>query len=133
MEADGVVLFDGVCNFCNKTVQFLLKRDRADKLRFASLQSDTGKSLLTQAHYDQDYKASILFFSEGKVYQKSDAFCQIMRRLRGGWRLFYWIKLIPRAVRDRVYDFISSHRYQWFGRQDHCMIPPPEWKKKFLS
>lgn len=130
---EGVVLFDGVCNFCNRTVQFLIKRDRNDKLRFASLQSDSGKKLLKEAHFDLQYSESVLFFTEGRIWRKSDAFCQIMRRLPGAWKLCYWLMIIPRFIRDGVYDFISTHRYRWFGRRDQCMVPPPEWKEKFLS
>lgn len=130
---EGIVLFDGVCNFCNKTVQFLLKRDKKDQLRFASLQSDIGKRLLEEVNLPVDFKESILFFSKGKMWQKSDAFAQIMYRLPGGWKMFYSIKIIPRFIRDAVYNYISSHRYRWFGKRDQCMVPSPEWEKKFLS
>ena len=129
----GIVLFDGVCNFCNRIVQFLIKRDRNDHLRFASLQSDAGRRILKQVHFDPQYNESVLFLVKGKIWKRSDAFCQIMRRLPGAWKLCYGFIIIPRFIRDWFYHFISSHRYQWFGRRDHCMTPPPEWKEKFLS
>lgn len=129
----GIVLFDGVCNFCNRIVQFLIKRDKGDHLRFAPLRSDAGRKILKQAHFDSGYDESVLFIANEKIWKGSDAFCQIMRRLPGGWKLFYGLIFIPRFIRDRVYHFISAHRYQWFGRKDHCMTPPPEWEKKFLS
>lgn len=132
MEAKAVILFDGVCNFCNRTVQFLIKHDKQDNLRFASLQSETGRSILSLAHLSPDYKESILFFEGGKIWQKSDAFCKIMSRLPGGWKLLSWIKITPRFIRDAGYQFIASHRYQWFGKREQCMIPPKEWEKKFL-
>ena len=130
MASDGpVVLFDGVCNLCNGAVQFILKRDRAGYFHFASLQSQAARQLLGHTPPLQ----SIVLVEEGKTYTKSDAVLRIARQLRFPWAMLSVLRLIPRPVRDWIYDGIARNRYSWFGRKDQCMIPSKEFRIRFLD
>jgi predicted DCC family thiol-disulfide oxidoreductase YuxK len=127
------VLFDGVCNLCNGTVQFIIKRDRAAIFRFASLQSDYAHTLLHQLNLPADHLYSVIVVEDGIAYQKSDAALRIARHLPGLWHRLYILRLVPKFIRDSVYDFIATNRYRFFGKQDHCMIPTPELKARFVD
>lgn len=128
-----IVLFDGVCNLCNGAVQFVIRRDRRDRFRFAALQSELGQELCRARHIDTSQVDSIVLIDPGVAYYiKSDAALEIARDLKGyGWMplLLGWI---PRGVRDAVYDLVARNRYRWFGKKDQCMIPTPELQEKFL-
>lgn len=126
-----VILFDGVCNLCHGAVRFIIRRDRAARFRFASLQSDTGRRLAgpgLPAEPD-----SILLFEEGRRYDRSTAALRIARRLDGAWPLLYAFIVIPRPLRDAVYAWIARHRYRWFGRLETCPLPDPGLADRFLS
>lgn len=131
----GVVLFDGVCNLCNGTVQFILDRDRAKHFQFAALQSEAGARVLA-AHGrgpvtgDPD---SVILVEGGALYEHSDAALRVARRLGGVWSLLYALVVVPRFVRDAVYRFIARNRYRWFGRTETCRIPTPELRARFLQ
>jgi predicted DCC family thiol-disulfide oxidoreductase YuxK len=127
------VLFDGVCNLCNGTVQFIIKRDRAAIFRFASLQSDYAHTLLRRLNLPTDQLYSVIVIEDGIAYQKSDAALRIARRLPGFWRWLYIFRFIPKFIRDSLYNFIAANRYRFFGKQDHCMIPTPELKARFVD
>lgn len=140
-DADGegivhpVVLFDGVCNLCNATVQFLVDRDPDGVLRFASLQSEQGAAILAE-HGKQAPEGdpdSVLFVEDGRVFDRSSAALRIARHLRGIWKIFYVFVIVPRPLRDLVYRFIAHHRYRWFGKSEQCRIPTPELRARFLS
>lgn len=133
MKTHGIILFDGICNFCNGVVQFLIRRDRHDYFRYCPLQSPKGQALLKQFDLKTTSSQSVVLIENGKAWQKSDAFYHMMKRLPGGWKIFYLIIIIPRFIRDGVYEFISRNRYKWFGKRETCMIPTPEQRKKFLS
>jgi predicted DCC family thiol-disulfide oxidoreductase YuxK len=127
------VLFDGVCNLCNGTVQFIIKRDRAAIFRFASLQSDYAHALLRRLNLPADQLYSVIVIEDGIAYQKSDAALRIARRLPGFWRWLYIFRFIPKFIRDGLYNFIATNRYRFFGKKDHCMIPTPELKARFFE
>jgi predicted DCC family thiol-disulfide oxidoreductase YuxK len=127
-----IILFDGVCNLCSGAVQFILKRDRKKKFVFASLQSEVGKALLLKYKVNTRVETIILLQSE-KWFSQSEAALEIARNLSGGWPLLYAFKIVPRFVRDGIYDWISLNRYRFFGKKDACMIPSPEWKNRFLD
>ncbi len=127
------VLFDGVCNLCNGTVQFVIKRDRAAIFRFASLQSDYAQRLLRQVNLPANQLYSVIVFEDGVAYQKSDAALRIARHLSGFWRWLYIFRFVPKFIRDGLYNFIATNRYRFFGKQDHCMIPTPELKARFVD
>lgn len=126
-----VILFDGVCNLCSGSVQFIIKRDPAAYFKFASLQSDFGQRHLKKLGLDQQSFHSIILINGDKVYQRSDAALEIAKKLGGGWPLFYGFKILPRFFRDAIYNLISRNRYRLFGKKDACWIPTPELKSRF--
>ncbi len=129
-----VVYFDGVCNLCNQAVQVIIKNDKHKKFRFASLQSEAGEKLLSKFQTDKTPPPdSVILSYRGQVFIKSDAALRIARLLGGGWNLLYATIIIPRFIRNAVYDWIARNRYRWFGKKDSCMIPTPELKSRFLS
>jgi predicted DCC family thiol-disulfide oxidoreductase YuxK len=126
-----VILFDGVCNFCDASVQFILDRDPNETFHFASLQSEAGQELLKKHQVRDDVDSMILIENE-KVYYKSAAALRISRHLRGAWKLLYVFIIVPAPIRNIVYDLIARNRYKWFGQKDSCMLPPPNVRKRFL-
>jgi len=128
-----VILFDGVCNLCNSSVQFIIKRDPGAKFRFSSLQSENAKQLLQQAGLDHTMTDTVVLLYHGRAYTQSDAALQIARRLTGLWPVLYVLIVIPRPVRNAVYNWIARNRYRWFGKKDQCMIQSPELKHRFLN
>jgi predicted DCC family thiol-disulfide oxidoreductase YuxK len=130
MFPDHLVLFDGVCNLCNTSVQKVIRNDRKKLFHFASLQSSAGKKILADYNVISD---SILYLRKGKIFQKSGAALRIALRLRFPYPLLGIFLVIPWFLRDPVYDLIARKRYKWFGRKDQCMIPEPELKDRFLN
>jgi predicted DCC family thiol-disulfide oxidoreductase YuxK len=127
-----VILFDGICNLCNSSVQFIINRDPKFKFRFASLQSDAGRGMLSTYALPEGQLYSVMFIYNNTVYDKSRAALEIARRLNGLWPLMYAFILIPPFIRDFVYDWISRNRYRWFGVRNECMMPTPEMKQRFI-
>jgi len=132
-QVNQVVLFDGVCNLCNSSVNFLIDRDSNATFRLASLQSDFAAQLLPRFHVDPSKVDSVAFYVDGKLYQRSRAVLEIARRMRRGWPLLYVFIIIPGFLRDAIYNWIARNRYKWFGKQDTCRIPTPELKSRFLD
>ncbi len=130
-----IILFDGICNLCNSSVQFVIKRDKKDIFRFASLQSEPGQKLLAERGIDPEKTDSIVLIEpDVAYYTKSQAAIEIASELGGGWsflRVFEYI--LPVTLRDLLYDFIARNRYKWYGKKDQCMIPGPGLKAKFLK
>ncbi|HEU4964166.1 MAG TPA: thiol-disulfide oxidoreductase DCC family protein [Bacilli bacterium] len=127
-----IVLFDGVCNLCNSTVQFLIKHDPAGRLKFASLQSEQGRRLLEQVDGPRDLQSIVLVDEQGRWYAESTAVLRICRSLQSFWKMGYGLLLIPRPLRDAAYRWLARRRYRFFGKQETCMIPTPEMQKRFL-
>jgi len=130
---DAVVLFDGVCNLCNGWVRFVVRRDPHRRFRFASLQSTFGADALRRHGLPADYLGSILLLEKQVLFTKSDAVLRIVRGLRWPWPLGIVLFVIPRGLRDVVYDWVASNRYRWFGKRESCMLPSPEDAGRFLS
>ena len=129
-----IIIFDGVCNLCNQSVLKVIKLDKKNTFLFTSLQSETGKEILEHLKIDTSKIDSIILFDpKGKYYIKSSAALKIMSSFNGFWKLTQIFWLIPKALRNLVYDFIAKNRYKWFGKKDQCMIPTPELTSKFLS
>ncbi|HIP26708.1 MAG TPA: DUF393 domain-containing protein [Flavobacteriaceae bacterium] len=129
-----IILFDGVCNLCNTSVNFILKKDVYNKFIFTSLQSDAAKKLLLQFN-DKIIKNnldSILLIHKNKVYNKSTAILYILRSLHFPYNLGFIFIIIPKFIRDYIYDIIARNRYKWFGRKETCRIPTKEELNKFL-
>ena len=127
-----ILLFDGICNLCNTSVQFILKRDQKEQFLFASLQSDAAEKLLLQYKEKKIGMDSILLIEDGKVYQKSTAVLKICRHLNWPWRMFSAASQLPESFTDKVYDLIAKNRYQWFGKKDSCTMMMPEFKNRFI-
>lgn len=132
-EHKKIVLFDGVCNLCNHSIQQIIKRDHRDLFRFASLQSEYAQDLADQFALPVDeLKSIVLVESDGKFATESTAVLRIAKDLKGVSFLSIFLK-VPKKWRDAVYRFIARNRYKWFGKKDHCMIPTPQLKAKFLD
>lgn len=128
-----IVLFDGECNLCNSSVQFIIKRDTKKQFRFASLQGKKGQQVLQQFHLPADSFNSFLLLEGDTLYTKSTGALRMLRALGGGWQLLYALIIVPKFIRDGVYNWISRNRYKWFGKRDECMIPTPELRERFLE
>ena len=128
-----ILLFDGVCNLCNSSVQQIIKADKKEIFSFASLQSEFGQEQLKHFNIGGDYLKTLVLISNKKAYTRSDAALEIARLLGGFWLALYVFKVIPPFIRNGVYDFISNNRYQWFGKEESCMIPTPELQGRFLG
>jgi predicted DCC family thiol-disulfide oxidoreductase YuxK len=128
-----IILFDGVCNLCSASVQFICRRDPAGRFRFASLQSSAARQTLSRFPTAPRDISTIAWVQGDKLLIKSDAVLEIVRRLKMPWSLLYSLKIVPRPLRDAAYDFIASRRYRWFGRTGSCMVPTPELRSRFLE
>ncbi|MBY6187607.1 DUF393 domain-containing protein [Marinobacter hydrocarbonoclasticus] len=129
---NAIILFDGVCNLCNASVRFVAARDPSARYQFAPLQSRTARGLL--ADYPLPERGdSVILIQDGKAYQKSEAALRIARHLSGLWPLLAVCLVIPRPIRDGVYDVIGRRRYRWFGRTDTCLLPSDALKSRFLD
>jgi predicted DCC family thiol-disulfide oxidoreductase YuxK len=128
-----LVLFDGVCNLCSSSVQFIIRRDPGARFRFASLQSEIGQEYLRRFNLNTSRLHSIILVKDDQFLERSDAALEIARNLSGAWPLFYIFKIIPRFLRDPVYNWISRNRYAWFGKKDACWIPTPELRSRFVD
>lgn len=130
-----LILFDGVCNLCNSSVLFVIKRDKKDKFLFAPLQSAIGKALITEFNIDTEKTDSILLYNPEKhsITYKSTAALRVAKRLNFPINAMVIFMIIPSFIRNWVYDFIAANRYKWFGKKESCMIPTPELQSKFLA
>lgn len=128
-----VIFFDGVCNLCNGLVQFIIRRDPAGQFRFASLQSQYARQQLLKAGRDPDGLHSIIVLDGDRLLERSDAVMAIFKHLGGAWRALTIFKVLPRALRNALYNFVAANRYRWFGRRDQCMIPTPDLKARFIE
>ena len=128
-----ILFFDGVCNLCSGAVQFMLRHDRRGELKFASLQSELARELLPPAGVDPTALSSLVYYENGRAYTHSSGALRAFRSLGGPLGRLYHLRLFPRGLRDRVYDFIADHRYRWFGREDECWLPTPEYRARFLG
>lgn len=128
-----VILFDGVCNLCNSSINLIIKNDKKDVFRFASLQSDFGQNLLSKYYLDSNIIDSIVLIDKNHCYTKSSAALRISKNMSGAYPLLFGFIIIPPFIRNWVYDYIAKNRYKWYGKKESCMIPTPELKDKFLS
>ena len=128
-----IILFDGVCNLCNSSVQFAIKRDENDIFRYAAIQSETGKKLLDERNIDTNEIDSIILIEPNiAYYTKSTAALEIGKDLKGLGTISSILLWLPESLRNIVYDFIAANRYKWYGKKEACMIPTEELKSKFI-
>jgi predicted DCC family thiol-disulfide oxidoreductase YuxK len=128
-----VVLFDGVCNLCEGSVKFLIRRDPEGLFRFAPLQSEVADALLADHEIDPDALDSVVLVEDGAVYTKSAAVLRAAYHLGGLYRPLWATRVLPRSFRDGLYDFVADRRYGWFGKKDACMMPTPDIRSRFLA
>lgn len=128
-----IALIDGECNLCNGLVQFIIKRDHADQFRFAAQQTELGRRLLQEGGLEADHLTTFVLIDRGRYYTKSGAALRVFQHLGGGWRLFGIFRLLPRVVRDSLYNYVARRRYRWFGKRDRCMLMSPQIRHRFLD
>lgn len=127
-----VILFDGVCNFCNRTVNLMIKHNQSGVLKFSPNQSVAGQKMAKEFEIDIQSMKTVIAIIEGKVYFKTDAIIEIAKRLTGWPRIFSLLKFIPKPIRDFFYDIFAKYRYRLFGKKPHCMLPDQSVKDSFL-
>lgn len=132
IKKNKIILFDGVCNLCNGAVIYIIKRDKKNVFKFAALQSEIGAQLIAKFNIDTEIVDSIILIDGEKQYEKSSAALYIAKHLSGAYPLLFGFMVVPRFIRDSVYDYVAKNRYKWFGKKESCMIPTVELKEKFL-
>ena len=133
MQDKKIIVFDGVCILCNSFVQFILKKDQTKQFYFSTSQSDFVKEKLRTLQLKVNPMDSVIYLKDGNVLTESNAVLSILSDLGGMWKLLSILKLVPPFIRNSAYRFCAKRRYRVFGRLDTCMMPPSEWKSRFLS
>ena len=128
-----IVFFDGVCNLCSSVVQLLIRHNAKENLLFASLQSKTGQEMLAHFQLSATEFNSFVYLKEGKLLQKSEAALELSKELKHLWPMFYVFMIVPKFIRNAVYDLIAKNRYNWFGKKNECWLPSIHLKKRFLD
>ncbi|HVT85600.1 MAG TPA: thiol-disulfide oxidoreductase DCC family protein [Chitinophagaceae bacterium] len=133
MNENPVILFDGICNFCNGVVNFIIKQDRKKIFRFATLQSGFGQKILKENNLPADVFESFLLLDKEKLYSKSTAGLRLYNKLPWYWKWTQLLWIFPKFFRDWIYGIIAKNRYKWFGKRETCMVPSPELRARFLD
>jgi predicted DCC family thiol-disulfide oxidoreductase YuxK len=133
LENNPIILFDGVCNLCSGSVQFVLKHDKQKQFRFAALQSTAGQALLKKYNLNQTIFNSFVLIKDGKLYLKSTAALVVAKELSGPIKILYAFIIVPAFIRNAIYNIIAKNRYKWFGKQASCMIPSADIQSRFLN
>lgn len=128
-----IILFDGVCNLCNGAINFVIKKDKKNIFKFAPLQSEEGKELTSRFNIDTSKVDSIILIDGDKYYEKSSAALHIAKNLEKAYPLLFGFMVVPKFIRNSVYDYVATNRYKWFGKKESCMIPTEELKSKFIG
>ena len=127
-----IILFDGVCNLCDSSVQFVIKHDKKDVFRFVPLQSELGQKIIN--HIGASTIDSTILYEPGKAYYlKSDVAFKILKEIGGFYKVLLVFSILPKSIRDHIYDYVAKNRYKWFGRKESCLIPTTELQSKFLA
>ena len=130
---DRLIIFDGICNFCNAGTNFIISRDPSAKFTFTAIQSDTGTRLLKNLGIDPDHPNTFVMVKNGEVYVKSTAALEIAKDLTGPWSITAYLLIIPRIIRDSLYSLIARNRYSLMGKRDSCMIPTADIRSRFID
>jgi predicted DCC family thiol-disulfide oxidoreductase YuxK len=128
-----IILFDGVCNLCSKSVQFIIRRDKKELFLFGSLQGKAAQEYGKKFNITFDVINSFILIDQNKIYTRSSAALRVLNYLGNGWQLLYAFIIVPKFLRDGIYNFIANNRYKWFGKKEECWLPTPAWKEKFLD
>ncbi len=129
-----IILFDGVCNLCNSSINYVIDKDKKDVFRFVALQSDLGKEIQLYLGIDsKNIDSIILYHAPYAYYTKANAALQIMKEFGGVWTLMQVFSILPQVITNTIYDFVAKNRYTWFGKKANCRVPTPDLKEKFLA
>ena len=128
-----IILFDGMCNLCSSSVQFIIKRDKKKLFRFASLQSSYGQKVSEQFGLPANEMKSFVLVKNGQLYSRSTAALLVAKELSGGWPLLSAFMILPPALRNPVYNLVAKNRYNWFGKKTECWLPSQELRERFLD
>lgn len=131
-ENKKIILFDGVCNLCDSSVQFIIKHDKKDVFRFVALQSELGQKIIEYIGINSTIDSMILYLPMTAYYTKADAVLLIAKELSGSVSFLYYLRYTPKLIKNSIYDFIAKKRYKWYGKKENCMIPIPDILNKFL-
>jgi len=132
-KIENIILFDGVCNLCNTAINFVIDRDRKKVFKFSSFQSTFGQGYLKDNQLPLDEFEYMVYVENDKIYAKSTAALKIARKMSGIWPILYGFIIIPKFLRDAIYNLIANNRYKWFGKRDQCRVLTPELKARFLE
>ncbi|MCR5862255.1 thiol-disulfide oxidoreductase DCC family protein [Flavobacterium sp. J372] len=128
-----IILFDGVCNLCDATVQRVIEHDKKDVFRFAAIQSEIGRQIINHIGIDTAKTDSIILYEPGHAYYyKAEAAMKIAKQMGGWYSIVGWFSFLPEWISNGMYDYVARNRYKWYGKKNECMIPTPELKAKFL-
>jgi len=128
-----IILFDGVCNLCDATVQRVIEHDKKDVFRFAAIQSEIGRQIISHIGIDITKTDSIILYEPGHAYYyKAEAAMKIAKQMGGWYSIVGWFSFLPEWISNGMYDYVARNRYKWYGKKNECMIPTPELKAKFL-
>lgn len=133
MDNRYIVIFDGVCVFCNGAVRFIIKRDPESIFTFSPMQSEVAQSLIKKHHVSEEILNSLMLIKNGRCYLRTDAILEIAKDLSGFWHLLLIFKIIPRSIRDRLYSLFAKNRYNLFGKRNSCMVPTEDVRKRFIG
>ena len=133
VSSSPIILFDGICNLCNRSVQFIIKHDKEKVYRFAAFQSKAGQKLLQQYNLPLKQFSSFLLIENNKAYSQSTAALKVAKNLSGLVKLAVVFNIVPAGIRNIVYNFVARNRYQWFGKKESCMVPTQDLKARFLT
>jgi len=133
VSSSPIILFDGICNLCNRSVQFIIKHDKEKVYRFAAFQSKAGQKLLQQYNLPLKQYSSFLLIENNKAYSQSTAALKVAKNLSGPVKLAVVFNIVPAGIRNIVYNFVARNRYQWFGKKRSCMVPTQDLKARFLT
>ena len=129
-----IILFDGVCNLCDSSVQFVIKHDKKDVFRFVSLQSELGQKIINHIGIsDLNIDSTVLYEPEKGYYYKAEVAFRILKELNGIYQCLLVFSILPKSILNNIYDYVAKNRYEWFGKKESCMIPTPELQSKFLA
>jgi predicted DCC family thiol-disulfide oxidoreductase YuxK len=132
IEKSLLVLFDGTCNLCDFSVNFIIKKDKSSQIKFIPSQSKAGKKIIKDLGIKTELSKTVIFLKRGEPFYRSNAALEIIKYLDSFWKYLYILKIIPAFIRNSIYDLISRKRYQWFGRKESCMIPSEDVKNRFV-
>lgn len=132
-EEKKIILFDGVCNLCNSCVRFIIKHDKRNQFLFGSLQGKAGQDYLQKFNLNATVFNSFILIENDKVFTRSKAVLQVVKHLGGIWKLLYVFIILPKFIRDRMYDFVAKNRYKWFGKKEECLMPAAGLQSRFLD